>query len=224
MIGHAAEAEQVASEVGVDPGRGLTAEEAAARLIRDGPNELEAGEVLRPWKIMVGQLTSPMVLLLAAAAALSAGLGDVTESIFILFVIVLNAWIGFRQEYRAERAMASLQALATPAVKVRRDGAAVQIAARDLVPGDVVLLDAGSRVPADGRLIEAFALRIEESALTGESAPVDKQVAPVEAGAPLAERASMAYAGTNVAAGRGALVATATGHGIRAGTGRGSPA
>ena len=152
-----------------------------------------------------------MVLLLLAAGLFSAVLGDFTEATFILVVVVLNAWIGFRQEYRAEKAMASLQALATPTVRVLREGATVASAARALVPGDVVLLDAGSRVPADGRLIEAFALRIEEAALTGESVPVDKQVAPVDESAPLAERASMAYAGTSVTAGRGTLVVTSTG-------------
>ena len=211
MLVHAAESEQVAAALGSEPERGLTAEEVAKRLAREGPNELEAGQELRAWPILLGQLTSPMVLLLLAAALLSAGLGDVTEAIFILVVVVLNAWIGFRQEYRAEKAMASLQALATPTVTVLRDGVTVVIPARELVSGDVVSLDAGSRVPADGRLSEAFALRIEEAALTGESAPVDKQVAPVDESAPLAERASMAYAGTSVTAGRGTLVVTSTG-------------
>jgi Ca2+-transporting ATPase len=152
-----------------------------------------------------------MVLLLAAAGVLSAALGDVTEAMFIFVVVVLNAWIGFRQEYRAEKAIASLQALATPTVKLRRQGAAQEIAARELVPGDVVLLDAGSHVAADGRLIEAFALRVEESALTGESVPVDKRVEPVDESTPLAERTSMVYAGTSVTAGRGAFVVTSTG-------------
>ena len=114
VIVHAADAGLVASELGTDPQRGLTTEEAAARLARHGPNELEAGEQLSAGRILLGQLTSPMVLLLAAAGVLSAALGDVTEAIFIFFVVVLNAWIGFRQEYRAEKAMASLQALATP--------------------------------------------------------------------------------------------------------------
>ena len=211
MTFHAVDAGQVASDLGTDPARGLTAEEAADRLVREGPNELEGGEELNPWRILLGQLTSPMVLLLAAAGILSAALGDVTEAVFIFFVVVLNAWIGFRQEYRAEKAMASLQSLAVPTVRVLRQGAIREIAARELVPGDVVQLDAGSRVPADGRLTEAFAVRVEESALTGESVPVVKQVEPVDPSAPLAERASMAYAGTSVTAGRGSLVVTATG-------------
>ncbi len=211
MIAHAADVALVALELGTDTERGLAADDAAARLTRLGPNELEAGEELRAWPILLGQLTSPMVLLLAAAGALSAALGDVTEAIFILFVVVLNAWIGFRQEYRAEKAMASLQALTIPTVRALRDGVIQEIGARELVPGDVVLLNAGSRVPADGRLLEAFALRVDESALTGESVPVDKEVAPVDEVTPLAERTSMAYSGTSVTAGRGALVVTSTG-------------
>ena len=172
---------------------------------------------LRPCQILLSQVTSPMVVLLAAAGILSAALGDVTEAIFIFVVVVVNAWIGFRQEYRAEKAMASLQALATPTVKVLRQGVTQEIAARELVPGDVVLLDAGSRVPADGRLTEAHALRVEEAALTGESVPVDKRVEPVGESTPLAERTSMAYAGTSVTAGRGTLVVTSTGMGSELG-------
>ena len=214
---HAVDVGLVASGLGTDPQHGLTTEEAAARLARHGPNELEAGEQLSAGRILLGQVTSPMVVLLAAAAILSAALGDVTEATFIFFVVVLNAWIGFRQEYRAEQAMASLQALATPTVKVLRQGVTQEIAARELVPGDIVLLDAGSRVPADGRLVEAHALRVEEAALTGESVPVDKRVEPVDESTPLAERTSMAYAGTSVTAGRGTLVVTSTGMGSELG-------
>ena len=214
---HAVDAGLVASGLGTDPRRGLTTEEAAARLAHHGPNELEPGQQPSAWRILLSQVTSPMVVLLAAAGILSAALGDVTEAIFIFFVVVLNAWIGFRQEYRAEKAMASLQALATPTVKVLRQGVTQEIAARELVPGDVVLLDAGSRVPADGRLTEAHALRVEEAALTGESVPVDKRVEPVSESTPLAERTSMAYAGTSVTAGRGTLVVTSTGMGSELG-------
>ena len=117
-----------------------------------------------------------MLLLLAAAGVLSGALGDVAEAIVIFVVVGLNAWIGFRQEYRAERAMTSLQAMATPMVRLLRDGATRELPAREVVPGTVVLFEAGARVPADGRLAEAHALRVDESALTGESVPVDKQV------------------------------------------------
>ena len=208
---HAVDVEEVSRELNSDPGRGLTAEEARARLARSGPNELQRGEGIRPGRILLGQLTSPMLLLLAGAGVLSGVLGKVPEALLISVVVILNAWIGFRQEYRAERAMASLRAMATPTVKVLRDGAPQEIPARQVVPGDLVLLEAGAHVPADGRLIDAFALRVDESALTGESAPVHKQVGAVAASASLAERMSMAYSGTSVTAGRGRLVVTATG-------------
>ena len=208
---HTAEASQVARELGSDPARGLGGREARARLERAGPNELRSGAGVRPWRILLGQLTSPILLLLAGAGALSAALGDVAEALVIFVVVILNAGIGFRQEYRAARAMASLQAMATPTVKVLRDGRPQEIPAREVVPGDVALLEAGAHVPADGRLAEARSLRVDESALTGESAPVDKQVEPVAEPAPLAERASMAYSGTSVTAGRGRLLVNATG-------------
>ena len=205
------DAAEVARDLGSDTARGLSAEEARARLGRYGPNELHGGDGLQPGRILLEQLTSPMLLLLAGAGVLSGVLGKVPEALLISVVVILNAWIGFRQEYRAERAMASLRAMATPTVKVLRDGAPQEIRAREVVSGDVVLLEAGAHVPADGRLIDAFALRVDESALTGESAPVHKQVAAVAASAPLAERTSMAYSGTSVTAGRGRLVVTAAG-------------
>jgi Ca2+-transporting ATPase len=135
-----------------------------------------------------------MILLLAGAGVLSAALRDVTEAVVIFVVVVLNAWIGFRQEYRAETAMASLRAMATPTVNVVRDGTAREIPARELVAGDLVLLEAGSRIPADGRLVEAHALRTEESALTGVSVPVEKSTGSAAPEAPLAERTSMSSA------------------------------
>ena len=191
--------------------RGLSEERAAELLESFGPNELESGAEPRPGKILVDQLTSPMILLLIGAGILSAALGDVTEAVVILVVVALNAWIGFRQEYRAERAIASLQAMAMPAAEVVRDGRSRSVPVRELVPGDLVRLDSGSMVPADGRLVEAHALRIEESALTGESAPSDKGPDPVDARTELAGRSSMAYSGTSVAVGRGSMIVTATG-------------
>jgi Ca2+-transporting ATPase len=215
---HALPATAVAEGLGADAGHGLSEEDAAARLQEHGPNELERGEAVNPWRLLLAQLTSPMILLLAAAAVLSAALGDITEAVVIAVVVVLNAWIGFRQEYRAEQAMAALQAMATPMVNLMRGGRPQEVPSRELVPGDLVHLEAGTRVPADGRLVEAHALRVEESALTGESVPVDKHPAPIAPEAPLAERTSMAYSGTSVAAGRGTMVVTATG--MRAELGR----
>lgn len=208
----------VAERLATDAAAGLASDEAASRLTAHGANELHGGEQLSPAAILLAQLTSPMILLLVAAGALSAALGDVTEAVVIFVVVVLNAWIGFRQEYRAEQAMAALQAMATPMAHVVRDGTPGEVPARELVTGDLVRLEAGSRVPADGRLVEAHALRVEQSALTGESVPVDKRTEPVAADAPLAERTSMAFSGTSIAAGRGAMLVTATG--MRAELGR----
>ena len=215
---HAATAAVVAARLGADTTRGLSAADAAVRLVEHGPNELDRGDGVSRTRILRGQLTSPLIVLLIGAGVLSAALGDVPEAIVIFGVVVLNAWIGFRQEYRAEESMALLQAVATPTVSVVRDGTPQDVESRELVAGDLVHLDAGSRVPADGRLHEAHALRVEESALTGESLPVDKHADAVAVDAPLAERTSMAYCGTSVVAGRGTMLVTATG--MRAELGR----
>lgn len=208
---HAAPVADVADRMAADPARGLSAADAAARLAEHGPNELERGEAVSAARVLLAQATAPMILLLAAAGVLSAALGDLTEAIVIFVVVVLNVWIGFRQEYRAELAMAALQGMETPMVSLVRDGRTLEVPAREVVPGDLVQLMAGTRVPADGRLVEAHALRVEEAALTGESVPVDKHPAPVPPEAPLAERTSMVYAGTSATAGRATMLVTATG-------------
>ncbi len=208
---HALVPETVAERLGTDPVRGLEATEAQRRLKIHGPNELDPDDPVRPWRILLAQFTAPMVLLLAGAGVLSAALGDVPEALVIFLVVVLNAWIGFRQEHRAERAMAALQEMATPMATVVRGGTSHEIPAREVVTGDVVQLGAGARVPGDGRLVSAHAVRVDEAALTGESVPVDKQVSALHPGAPLAERTSMVYAGTSLVAGRATMVTTATG-------------
>jgi P-type Ca2+ transporter type 2C len=135
VVPHAADVEEVARELGSDPARGLGSDEATVRLARYGTNELQSADPVQPGRILLDQLTSPMLLLLAAAGVLSGALGDVAEAIVIFVVVGLNAWIGFRQEYRAERAMASLQAMATPMVRLLRDGATRELPAREVVPG-----------------------------------------------------------------------------------------
>lgn len=209
---HTAEAAEVLRALGTDAGSGLTNEEAASRLQERGPNELEDRGGRSPWAILLEQFTSTMIVILIVAALASALLGDYEDSIAIAVIVVLNAALGFVQEYRAERAMAALKRLAAPRVKVRREGHAREISARELVPGDVVLLEAGNLVPADGRLVEGANLRVQEAALTGESEPVGKDPAPLEeVDAPLGERAGMVYLSTVVAMGRGLFVVTETG-------------
>ena len=191
---------------------GLAEAEAAARLEADGPNELEERRGKGPLRMLWEQFTETMVLILIAAAGISAFLGKGTETIAILAIVVLFAVLGFVQEYRAERAMAALRQMAAPAVRVRRDGQMREIAARELVAGDIVLLEAGNAVPGDLRLVESVQLKIQEAALTGESDPVEKAVDPVpEPDLPLGDRRSMAYLGTSVTYGRGRGVVVATG-------------
>ncbi|HYM12743.1 MAG TPA: HAD-IC family P-type ATPase, partial [Bryobacterales bacterium] len=153
-----------------------------------------------------------MVRILILAGLISAALRDYHDAIAILAIVALNALLGFTQEYRAEKAMAALKRLAAPAARVRRNGRVREIPARELAPGDIVLLEAGNLVPADCRLIEGFNLRIQEAVLTGESEPVEKDPrAPEKAGAPLGDRRSVVYMGTIVTYGRGQAVVTQTG-------------
>lgn len=208
---HATDVLLVAAHLDSDAVHGLGGAAADQRLVTHGPNELVSHR-RDGWVVLLRrQLTSPMIALLAAAAVLSAVLGDTTEAAVICGVVVLNTIIGFRQEHRARTAMASLQAMSQPVAVVVRDGATSTVAARVLVPGDLVRLEAGARVPADGRIVEAHALRVHEGPLTGESVPADKAVWAVHPATPLAERTSMAYAGTTVTTGRGTMLVTATG-------------
>ncbi len=152
-----------------------------ARLSRYGPNELVERGGRSPWRILLEQLTGTLVLILIVAAVVSALVGDIKDAVAILAIVVLNAILGFVQEYRAEQAMAALKKLAVPLVRVRRAGQVAEVPAHDLVPGDIVLLEAGNLAPADGRLIEAANLRIQEAILTGESEAVEKAAAALAA-------------------------------------------
>src|SRR5690349_4156820 len=204
---------------GTDATHGLSATEAKRRLIQHGPNELVERGAKSPWRIVWEQLTATMVVILIVAAVISAALGDHEDTIVILAIVALNAILGFTQEYRAERAMAALKKLAAPIVRARRDGHVRELAARDLVPGDIVLLEAGNLVPADGRVLESVNLRLQEAALTGESEPVDKVAHALDtADLPLGDRRNMAYMGTVVTYGRGQIVVTDTGMRTELGT------
>jgi len=209
---HTLEVAEVLRALDTDPGSGLSSEEAAHRLKERGPNELEDRGGRSPWSILWEQFTSTMIVILVVAAVASALLGDYEDSIAIAVILVLNAALGFAQEYRAERAMAALKRMSAPTVKVRREGHVREVSAKELVPGDVVLLEAGNLVPADGRLLEATNLRVQESALTGESEPVEKAPAALEGEElPLGDRTGMVYSSTVVAKGRGLYVVTETG-------------
>jgi len=207
----ATDAGTVAAELGVDPSRGLTHEEVQKRRERHGTN-LVVRDAARPlWSIAARQFRSIVILLLAIASLISFLTRDAAEGFAILGVLLVNAAIGFVVEWRSEHALAALRIQVRASARVLRDGVQAMVDAEDLVPGDVILLDPGADVPADARLIETHALRVEEAALTGESAPVDKSPAAVPAGAPLADRTPMVFLGTTVAAGRASAIVTATG-------------
>jgi P-type Ca2+ transporter type 2C len=212
QVWHTLSVEEVARRLHADPARGLTEAEAANRRRRFGPNALAKTEGRSALSIFLAQFRSLIVALLLAATLAAFFVGDHIEAVAILVVVVLNAAVGFTTEWRAERALSALQKQAAPTAQVVRDGREQQIAASDLVPGDVVLVVAGSRVPADCRVVESVQLQVEEAALTGESVPVMKDVEPVaDERAPLGDRRDMAYLGTAVAGGRGRLLVTATG-------------
>lgn len=198
--------------MGSDAEKGLTGHESRQRLLRHGENVLKEAKKVSPWTMLLGQFQDFMVLTLLAATAISFFLGEVADSVTIVAIVILNAILGFLQEYRAEKSIEALRMLAAPTARVRRDGEEVKIPSRQLVPGDLVILEAGDRVPADLRLLEGNNLEAEESSLTGESIPVKKSpLICVREEAILGDRKNMAFLGTTITRGRGLGVAVATG-------------
>src|SRR5690606_1129838 len=195
-----------------DPAIGLKADEVERRLAEHGPNELEQAEGRSALAILLAQFKSLIVALLVAATAIAFVMGENLEGIAILVVILLNAAVGFFTEWKAQVALTALRRQAVPTAHVLRDAEEHEIAAAELVPGDIVLVDAGSRIPADGRVIESAQLQVAEASLTGESHAVAKGIDPVgDPNAPLGDRMSMVYMGTAVTDGRGKFVVTSTG-------------
>jgi Ca2+-transporting ATPase len=206
-------AAEVARGLDVDPDRGLSAQEAANRLSTYGPNLLAGGKKEPAWRAFLRQYQDFMqVILLAAAFVNQVVTGDTGTTVVLAGLTVFNAVIGLRQESKAEESVKALSQMMKTIARVRRDGQAVEIDAGDLVPGDIVLMEAGNRVPADGRVCLAATLEIEEAALTGESLPVGKTADPVPGeDVPLGDRICMAYMNTSVTRGRGEMIVTATG-------------
>jgi Ca2+-transporting ATPase len=204
-------ADEVLKGLGSD-WEGITKDEAARRLAEDGPNEIREKKKRGLFLMFLDQFRDFMILVLLGAAVISGIVGEAVDTIAIFVIIIINAIIGFIQEFRAERAMAALKRMASPVARVLREGAMTEIEAVKLVRGDVVAVEAGVIVPADMRLIDVAQLKIEEAALTGESVPVDKHAEVVEGeGVSLADRVNMAFKGTIVTYGRGRGVVTATG-------------
>ena len=204
--------EETAHKLTTDSHNGLSPAAIPALQQKYGPNELQDKGTKNPWLILWEQFTATMVLILLAAAIVSLFIGKWTEASAIFAIVILFGLLGFFQEYRAEKAMAALKKLANPNVRVRRGSAITEIPARELLPGDLVLLEAGNIIPADLRLTECANLHLLEAALTGESTPVEKETAALTSvNTPLADRHNMAYMGTIVASGRAHGIVVATG-------------
>ncbi|HVR28884.1 MAG TPA: cation-translocating P-type ATPase [Thermoanaerobaculia bacterium] len=211
QLWHGLSAEEALDRLGSTK-QGLSSDEAARRLERYGPNELRAADRVSAFQLLLAQLKNALILILIAATVLSAFLGHLVEAITILVIVLFAVVLGFIQEYRAERAIEALQRMAAPNATVLRDGEEVKIPARDLVPGDLVLIAAGDRCPADARLVTAVNLQIEEAVLTGESMPVEKVSTTLAATElPLGDRKNLVFAGTAATYGRGSGAVTATG-------------
>ncbi|TRO80329.1 cation-translocating P-type ATPase [Desulfuromonas acetexigens] len=209
---HRLNAENVLENLETSPQQGLSSAEASRRLSLYGPNELIEKGKKKAWRILLAQVKEVMILILLVAVVISLALQEYIDAIVIFVIVVLNTILGFWQEFKAENAMAALKKMTVPHVRVRRDGAEQQISAKDLVPGDILLIEAGNIVPADARLIAAVNLKVQEAALTGESESVEKDTDAMPDGErALADRKNMIYRGTVVTYGRGEAVATGTG-------------
>ncbi|GAB2181120.1 calcium-transporting P-type ATPase, PMR1-type [Denitratisoma sp. agr-D3] len=200
----------MAAQLAVDPVRGLAPDQVVARRADHGPNRLAEPPPRAAWRRFADQFKSLLILILLAAAVVAGVMGDGKDAVVILAVVLLNAGLGFVQEQRAEAALAALKDMLAPVARVRRDGAVQQVPADALVPGDLILLEAGDHVPADARILAAHAAEVAEAALTGEAVAVAKQTEALPADTPLAERSNCLYMNTVVTRGRLEAVVTAT--------------
>ncbi|PSB41767.1 carbonate dehydratase, partial [Cyanosarcina cf. burmensis CCALA 770] len=207
---HELAAQAVAHSLNTNSDRGLTAAEVRKRLNQYGENELKAKPGKPAWWRFLLQFNQPLLYILLIAGIIKAFLGSWTNAIVIWGVTVINAIIGFVQESKAEGAIAALAQAVTTEATLLRDGQKIRIPSREIVPGDIVMLASGDKVPADLRLVNSRNLQVDESALTGESVPVEKSTAPLQPDAPLAERLNMAYAGSFVTFGQGSGIVVAT--------------
>ncbi len=212
QIWHTLSVKEVLHELDSDHALGLNQTDATERLNRYGPNRLTEKPPRSIWNLLFSQFRSFLILVLIAAAILAASIGDLKDGIVILVVVVINAFLGFYQEFQAEKSLHALKKMLAFQAKIRRDGYTLEVSADQLVPGDIVILEAGSKIPADGRVITAHTLEVDESSLTGESIPVSKQNQILaKTSIPLAERNNMLYMNNAVTRGRAEMVVTATG-------------
>ena len=201
---HQLEVNAALEQLKSDADRGLSEVESRRRLVEYGVNELQADSGVSPLALLLEQFKNILVVILLVAVALSAFLGHTLEASAIAVIVLFAVLLGFIQEYRAERAIEALRKMAEPSATVIRDGKEIDIPSRELVPGDIIILLTGKKIPADGRIISAVNLKADEAALTGESVPVEKQSEPLEnAELPVGDRRNMVFAGTALTYGRG---------------------
>jgi P-type Ca2+ transporter type 2C len=208
---HSMESESVLSKLETDPQQGLTPEEALKRLQEYGYNELKEEAKTSPFILFINQFKNTLIIILIVATVLSALIWDLLDAAIILAIVVFCALLGFLQEYRAERALEALKKMLTPTITALRGGRDLEIPSKELVPGDMILLEAGDKIPADGRLIEIHSLQCDEAPLTGESFPVEKELRALPEDVPVGDRKNMVFTGTSVSYGRGKAVVTDTG-------------
>ncbi|MCF6155640.1 MAG: cation-translocating P-type ATPase [Candidatus Brocadia sp.] len=209
---HTMRAEEIIENLGTNTDSGLSHVEAENRLIKYGYNQLEEKEGVSPLILFLGQFNDFIVWILIVAAIVSGFLGEWIDALAIVAIVIINAIIGFIQEYRAEKSLDALQKMTTPFSRVLRNSEVHSIPSRNIVPGDIVLLEAGDCVPADGRLYSSFGLKTQEASLTGESTPVSKSTEPLQNPLlPIGDRENMVFMGTSVTSGKGICVVISTG-------------
>lgn len=207
---HSMEIASVLGKLETDPQQGLAPEEAQRRLKEYGYNELKEEAKTSPFILFINQFKNTLIIILIVATVLSALIGDLLDAGIILAIVVFCALLGFLQEYRAERALEALKKMLTPTITALRAGRDLEIPSRELVPGDIILLEAGDKIPADGRLIEVHSLQCDEAPLTGESFPVEKELRVLTEDVAVGDRKNMVFTGTSVTYGRGKAVVTTT--------------
>jgi Ca2+-transporting ATPase len=205
------EAAQVLKELNTDFGRGLTKDEVGRRLEKYGYNELKKEERISPLTLFINQFKNILIVILLIAIALSALIGELIDAGIITVIVIFCAVLGFTQEYRAERALEALKKMLSPTITVLREGSQEEVPSKELVPGDILLLESGDKIPADARLVDAHSLMCDEAPLTGESVPVSKEIKPLPEDVRVSDRKNMVFTGTTVTYGRGKAVVTLTG-------------
>src|SRR5512139_2558772 len=208
---HSIEAAQVLKDLNTDLHTGLSEVEVKSRLEKYGYNELKKEEGVSPFTLFVNQFKNVLIIILLIATALSAVVGETFDAALILVIVVFCAVLGFVQEYRAERALEALKKMLSPTITALRGGKEEEVPSKDLVPGDILLLEAGDKIPTDARLVENHSLRCDEAPLTGESAPVGKDIKPLPENIRVNDKKNMVFTGTTVAYGRGKAIVTSTG-------------